>query len=168
MIRLDTPAAIDLLTGAFGPRLFEAELARLVGLARASEEQLAVLYVDVDELLELNDLHGEENLNEALAILAELICQVSGGVGPLGRVAGGSFALVLPRVGPSRALAIAERIRIRAAEAHFDGEEGGFHLTVSVGIASLRRGEPWGNLIEAAEEACRRAKIAGRNRVAVR
>lgn len=168
MIGTDTPAAIDLLTGALGRRLFESELAQSVARARAASQPLALLYLDVDELLELNDLHGEERVNPALASLAELICEVSGGVGPLGRVAGGAFALILPRVGPSRALGVAEAIRLRASEVEHAAVEGSFHLTLSVGIAPLRPGEPWGNLLEAAEEACRRAKVAGRNRVAMR
>lgn len=168
MIATDTPAAIDLLTGALGRRLFETELAEAVARARGAHQPLALLYLDVDELLELNDLQGEAPVNAALASLAELICEVSGGVGPLGRVEGGAFALILPGVGPSRALAIAEAVRTRASRQHHPSEEGGFHLTVSVGIAPFRSGEPWGNLLEAAEEACRRAKVAGRNRVAMR
>ena len=37
-------------------------------------------------------------------------------------------------------------------------------LTVSVGVAGLKRNEPWGNLFEAAEDACRKAKQGGRDR----
>lgn len=165
----DTPAAIDLLTGALGRRLFEAELARAVSLAREKSHPLALLYLDVDELLEANDLHGAPAVDRALAALAELTCEVSGGVGPLGRLEGGAFGLLLPRVGPSRALDLAEAIRLRAAHWDHPGEaDEPFQLTVSIGVAPLRAGEPWGNLLDAAQEACRRAKMAGRNRVTMR
>jgi diguanylate cyclase (GGDEF)-like protein len=168
VIGKDTPAAIDVLTGALGRRLFEAELARAVQQAREKAQPLALLYLDVDELLELNDVQGQAHADRALACLAQLACEVSGGVGPLGRVEGGAFALILPRVGPSRALGIAEAIRLRVAQTDHEGEDDVFQLTVSVGVAPLRSGEPWGNLLEAAEEACRRAKISGRNRVTMR
>lgn len=164
----DTPATLDLLTGALDRRLFESELARAVKLAREKAQSLSLLYLDVDELLELNDLHGVPSADLALATLAQLICEVSGGVGPLGRVGGGAFALILPRVGPSRALEIAEAVRLRAAKRVYEGEEERFQLTLSVGVAPLRPGEPWGNLLEAAEEACRRAKVGGRNRAMMR
>jgi PleD family two-component response regulator len=45
---------------------------------------------------------------------------------------------------------------------------GDYYLTVSVGVATLRRGEPWGNLIEAAERACLKAKQGGRDTVVSR
>ncbi len=63
---------------------------------------------------------------------------------------------------------LAEGVRRRLAARRFHSETGDFQLTVSVGVAGLRPGEPYGNLLEAAEAACVQAKQAGRDRVVVR
>ena len=130
--------------------------------ARRARQPLAVLYLDVDDMQELNDLHGREVVDEALAELCERVCQTLDGRGPLGRVDGGSFAVLLVGCGADEAVHWAERIRGAVAESATP------RLTVSVGVAVLRRDEAWGNLLEAAEGACRRAKQGGRNFVAAR
>jgi diguanylate cyclase (GGDEF)-like protein len=164
----DEVAALDLLTGALGRELFEQKLAEAVSRARQEKAALSVLVIDVDELLEQNDLHGDAAGDEALGQLAELVCGWLDGRGPLGRLKGGTFAAVLPGVGAEEAQRLAERIRADCARGSFGSKSGPFSLTISVGVSQLRPGEPWGNVLDTAETACRLAKIGGRNQVAVR
>ena len=164
----DTVASLDLLTGALARGLFEQKLAGAVSEARQKGRTLAVLVLDVDDLLELNDRFGDAAADAAISDLAERICEEVDGKGPLGRLTGGTFSVFLPGVPLKEAKAIAERIRQSCARASF-GEAGEtFSITVSIGVTQLRPNEPWGNLLESAETACRMAKIGGRNQVAVR
>lgn len=161
----DVDLGVDLQTGAFHRARFEEELGRRVSLAHRAHHPLCVLYVDVDELQEHNDLFGAPRGDEVLSGVAELISGEVDGRGPIGRIRGGAFAVAIEGLGEPQAVALAERIR-RTISARLSTH--GTKVTVSVGVAALRQSEPWGNLLEAAELACTRAKQAGRNAVAAR
>jgi len=160
----DVVTGVDLDTGAFTRARFEEELGRAVSAAHRDHRPLCLLYVDVDELQEHNDLHGTRRGDEVIGRVVELISRESDGRGPIGRVAGGAFAVAVPL--PERqAVQLAERIR-RTISARM--ATGPSRVTVSVGVAELLPSEPWGNLLEAAETACTWAKQSGRNAVVSR
>lgn len=161
----DVDLAVDLQTGAFQRARFEEELGRRVSAAHRAHHPLAVLYVDVDELQEHNDLFGTSRGDALLSGVAELISAELDGRGPIGRIQGGAFAVAIDGMDEPRAVSLAERIR-RTISARLSTN--GTRVTVSVGVAALRPAEPWGNLLEAAELACTRAKQSGRNAVASR
>jgi diguanylate cyclase (GGDEF)-like protein len=164
----DVVGYIDLLTGAWKKGHFELHLARAVAKAQRLGEPLSLLLVDVDQLQEHNDVHGATQLDDSIGWLATKISDVVNGRGPIGRVGGGSFAVFLPGFSELRALRLAQRMRRAVAATPHASDSGDYRLTVSVGVATLRRGEPWGNLLEAAERACLKAKQGGRDTVAAR
>jgi PleD family two-component response regulator len=63
---------------------------------------------------------------------------------------------------------MAERLRRSVPTTLHASAFGDFRVTISVGVAVNRRGEPWGNLLDAAEQACVRAKQGGRDAVVSR
>jgi diguanylate cyclase (GGDEF)-like protein len=159
---------IDPKTGAFLRPYFEGLLAEALKDASTARIPLTVLWVDVDETQEANDERGREAVDEALSQLAQDLSEVLDGRGPLGRVEGDAFAAVLFAVTADQGARLGETLRRRFAERAFPSESGPFHLTVSVGVAALRPGEPYGNLLEAAEAASLQAKQGGRNRLVAR
>jgi len=159
---------LDLLTGAWNRDFFEIQLARAVSRSHRAKSPLALLYLDVDELQEHNDVHGAVAVDSALAWVAAQISEAVDGQGPISRVDGGAFAVFLSDFTLQRALRLAEQVRERISRTKQGSAFPGYHLTVSVGVAALRRGEPCGNLLEAAEQACRKAKQGGRDSVAQR
>jgi diguanylate cyclase (GGDEF)-like protein len=159
---------IDLLTGAWDKEQFEARFARACSEAQRARESLALVRIDVDNMSELNDLHGRDKMDAALAWLAEKVSQLADGRGPIGRLGGDDFALFLRDCTLEEALRLAERIRRTVPTTLHASAFGDFRLTVSVGVAVNKRGEPWGNLLEAAEQACIRAKQGGRDAVVSR
>lgn len=159
---------LDLLTGAFRREHFEAELSRAVSASRKKMRPLSVLWIDVDDLTEHNDLHGRNATDTALGWLASKLGQTVDGRGPIGRVSGGAFAVFLDGVGPDEAVALSDRLRRTIPRTLHSSAFGDFRLTVSVGVAVLRSQEPWGNLLDAAEAACTRAKQGGRDAVVSR
>lgn len=154
---------LDLLTGAFRREHFEEALARAVSASRRKMRPLSVLWIDVDDLTEHDDLHGRNATDAALGWLASKLGQVVDGRGPIGRVGGGAFAVFLDGVGPDEAVALSDRVRRLVPRTLHSSAFGDFRLTVSVGVAGLRAQEPYGNLLEAAEAACTRAKQGGRD-----
>jgi diguanylate cyclase (GGDEF)-like protein len=159
---------IDLLTAAWKCHHFEACLARSVQLAHRQDLPLTLLWVDVDDLHEHNELHGWGSVDAALAWLAQRISVVVDGRGPVGRVRGGAFASYLLGVSRPQAVVLSQHLRREAARTLHSSAFGDYRLTVSVGVVTLRASEPWGNLVEAARSACTRAKQGGRDMVVAR
>lgn len=155
-------------TGAYLRPYFESLLARAVADAHTARMPLTVLWVDADETQEGNDTHGREAMDVALSALVDELGEELDGRGPIGRMEGDAFAVSLYAVAPYMAERMAEGLRRRLAGRRFRSPAGAFQLTASVGVAGLRPGEPYGNLLEAAEATCGRAKQAGRDRVVTR
>ncbi len=159
---------VDLLTGAWKRERFEVELSKAVSETRKAQRPLALLWIDIDDLQEHNDLQGLETLDVALGWLAERLSDIIDGQGPICRVGGDEFGVFVRNCSAERALRLANRIRKTVPGTAHRSPTGEFRLTVSVGVAVLRRGEPWGNLVEAAQNACHRAKQGGRDAVVSR
>jgi diguanylate cyclase (GGDEF)-like protein len=154
---------VDLLTGAFRRPWFEHLVARAVADARRRSLPLSLVHLDLDELQEHNDLHGQGPLDEVIGAIASRISAVVDGRGPIGRVAGGAFAVCLLGLSREQARGLAEQLHLGLS-----GPALPFGLTVSIGVATLRPAEVSGNLLEAAEQACLHAKQAGRDAVVSR
>ncbi|HZA13355.1 MAG TPA: GGDEF domain-containing protein [Myxococcaceae bacterium] len=159
---------LDTATGALRRGAFDAHTAEAVRHARRTGQALSLVWVDVDDLLEHNDLHGREELDRAIEWIVSTLGALVDGAGPIGRVRGGAFAVLLPGADRTRALEVSEGIRALVSRQDHRSAWGDYRLTVSVGVASLRGGEPWGNFLEAAEAACLRAKQGGRDGVVAR
>lgn len=159
---------IDLLTAAWTRDRFETELSRAVSLSHRTGRPLSLLFVDVDDAQEMNDLYGTDAMDEALSKVAQVLSQVVDGQGPISRLGGDDFAVLLPGIQRETALRLAKAVVSAVARRRHPHPHGTFQITVSAGVALARRGEPWGNLVEAAESACTRAKQGGRNAVASR
>lgn len=161
----DFAPQVDLLTGAYKRSRFEDEVARAVAHARRVKAPLSLLHVDIDDLQEHNDLHGRDALDLALSWLASKVSEVSDGRGPIGRIGGDELAIVMPGVGLEQAAELAETLRRLVPRTVHASSFGGYRLTISVGVVALRPQELSGNLLDAAADACRRAKQGGRNAV---
>ncbi len=159
---------VDLLTGAWRREHFEEALSQAVSRARRAKTPLSLLWLDIDDLCEHNDLHGQDAVDAALAHLASRVAELLDGQGPLARVHGGAFAVILEGMGETAARALGERLRRLAPKTLHASAFGDFRLTLSIGISPLRRSQPWGNLLDAVQEACHRAKVGGRDAVVSR
>lgn len=153
-----TVAQLDLETGTWTRAAFEEQLATAVHVARRAAQPCSLLVVDVDDFQAVRDVRGDLAADTCIEALAERISAESSGAGPIGRLSEDCFGLLLLGWALPRACALADRLR---GASRADPE---VSATVSVGVASLRPGEPWGNLLEAAETACLHAKQAGRDR----
>lgn len=163
----DFSVHIDLLTGAYKREHFERLLTQMVSTAKKDNTQLSLIYFDVDDCQELNDVHGRDRVDTALAWVAARISQTLDGLGPIGRVGGDAFSVVI-KVPVTHATRLAERVRHAVSREKHASPFGDFQLTVSAGVVSMRSKELPGNLLEAGEETCTRAKQQGRDAIATR
>ena len=88
-------------------------------------------------------------------------------VAPMGVRYQGEFVVLMPETDIAVATLVAERLRRRIAAEPFPIEQGArrVEVTISVGIATLGRGEVAATLVKRADQALYRAKRDGRNRV---
>lgn len=159
-------ATTDGLTGAMTRRAFMDAANRDVALAKRHGRALSVLMIDADHFKSVNDSYGHATGDQVLRVLAKICRSQLRASDYLGRIGGEEFALVLPETTGFDACDVAERLLGLVAREIFSAGDNRFTVTLSVGVAGL--GQPCTNasdLLEQADAALYRAKIAGRNRV---
>lgn len=93
-------ALLDRLTGLGNRAAFEAALAAAVTDAVTSSRSFAVLYCDLDQFKAINDAHGHEAGDAALAVVAERLKTVLRHQDRAFRLGGDEFAVLLGAIGP--------------------------------------------------------------------
>lgn len=118
---------------------------------------LGLLMLDIDHFKSINDEEGHEAGDQALQAVASAIQTTVRDCDLIGRYGGDEFIIVLPETDLQGARAIAERLRSTLQ---------GANLSISVGIATLRRNDKTINeLINRADHLLLGAKRNGRNRI---
>ena len=158
----------DLLTGLPNRALFKDRLRAGLARNKRSEDQLAVLFLDLDRFKLVNDSMGHSFGDRLLESVARRLRECLREGDTLARLGGDEFTILLPAVRQvSDAIRVAEKC-IEAMKDPFqlDGEE--IHLGVSIGIAqSPAHGETVESLIKHADVAMYHVKDGERGRWAV-
>ncbi|ADV67986.1 GGDEF domain-containing protein [Deinococcus maricopensis] len=158
---LEQYAFVDALTGLHNRRAFEQSLAQEAERAQHNGQPLSIIALDIDHFKRVNDTFGHDAGDHVLKDLARIVRREVRATDVVARWGGEEFILLLPTMDLPVAQACAERIR-RAVDAH---EFSTGPLSVSLGVATLLRGEDTGALFGRADAALYSAKRAGRNRV---
>jgi len=157
-------AQTDVLTGLCNRRAFLSRSVDHLSMARRYKEPLALMMLDIDFLKALNDKHGPEMGDRALALFGRCL-QEQKRLGDLvGRVGGEEFAVLMMRCDAQGPEALDKRLR--EALALKAPAELGFALDFSAGWARLRHGDrDVEDLMRRAETALYEAKRTGRGRL---
>ena len=161
-------ARTDAKTGLFNSRHFNVELASELRRANRFDRPVSVLMADLDLLRDINNSHGHLAGDAVLRAVAETLSDELRDYDTAARFGGEEFTILLPETGREGAVAIAERIRagVAAREISLAPRPGTVGATISIGVATFpddaaTREE----LLDAADTALYRAKLAGRNSV---
>jgi diguanylate cyclase (GGDEF)-like protein len=159
-------AATDGRTGLPNSRAFDDALESALR-ARIGDEQVAVLFLDLDHFKALNDAHGHPAGDEALRTFAGILRASVRENDIAARYGGEEFAVLLPATDAEMARTIAERIRGRTeATIATLGPGVTARMTVSIGVAvAPLDGLDAIGLLRTADVALYAAKQGGRNRV---
>jgi diguanylate cyclase (GGDEF)-like protein len=168
--KLANLALTDSISGLPNHRAFQELLTRDLARADRSKTHIALLLVDVDHFAHVNQTHGPSAADVVLSGVAEVLLHCVRTSDVLARVAGETFALLLPATNLQGTMIVAERARARIAERVFTSGQGTFQITASLGVAvtmgpNCRTLGP--ALLNAAESGLEMAKQAGRNRIMV-
>lgn len=150
--RIEEMAERDSQTGMLNLRTFRAILDREHLLrARVARGAYGILMVDMDELKQLNDAHGHQAGNRAIAMVAAAIQRAIRTSDIAARYGGDEFIVFLPDASPEVAESVAQRVRNNVYKSMFPVGERLHRMTVSVGTASYPRdGQERDDIISAA------------------
>ncbi len=167
--RLQELSLRDPLTGLANRRRFDDAKDEEFRRARRQGHSLAVLVCDVDHFKRYNDTYGHVMGDQCLRAVSQALQQCFGRAGELvARIGGEEFAVLLPGVDQTGALAAGERLRraVAAQAIPHAASDNASHVTLSVGVAALdESADTFDTLFDQADQALYRAKSQGRNRV---
>lgn len=156
----------DELTMLHNREGLENYLARELETAISTDQQIALIYVDVDQIKVVNDTCGHAAGDRLLQHLVTVIGQSFEERDFFARVGGDEFALIKLNSCESEAKEIAERIRSAAEDFVFVWRNNTYRQSISVGVAlSSPTITSVIDLIGAADSSCYTAKENGKNRV---
>ena len=154
------------LTGLANRRSLEAFLRSAQIAAMETDDPLSILMIDIDHFKKFNDSFGHQVGDQVLAVVANVL-QENVREGDLAaRYGGEELMAVLPGASLDQCVDVAERIRRRVSDARLTRRATGEEITsvtVSIGVAQFRLGEPAEALVERCDRALYRAKRSGRN-----
>ena len=131
--------------------------------------QLSLLLGDIDHFKRFNYTYGHQVIDQVLKLVGMILKQSATGSAKPARYGGEEFAIVMPRADLSQAVTLAETVRTTVASKRIrkksTGEDFG-NITMSIGAAQFKPGEPIADLIQRADECLYHAKNAGRKQVA--
>jgi diguanylate cyclase len=161
-------ALTDSLTGLANRKAFDEAIRALSIEAERDTTTLALLMLDIDHFKNFNDTYGHQLGDQVLRLVGRTFTECIKGRDMAARYGGEEFAILLPQTQLKDAVKLADNIRETVAKKRIVNRQTGQSLgqiTLSVGVAVYRHGEPSVDLIQRADEALYSAKRGGRNRV---
>jgi diguanylate cyclase (GGDEF)-like protein len=158
----------DGLTGCLNRRSFDKAISELVGRYQGTRKRFSLLIFDIDNFKHVNDSYGHQVGDRVLIAFAECCQSLLRSDDRLARFGGEEFAVLLDGVSlrnaMKRATGICEAVASSSYAVEKEGAPGHFAVTVSVGVAELRRTDNVETIIKRADDALYRAKAQGKNR----
>ncbi|HMD83227.1 MAG TPA: diguanylate cyclase [Terriglobia bacterium] len=162
-------ASRDPLTDLWNHGTILAILRKEIARASRTHTPFAIAMADVDRFKAINDTYGHPAGDAVLREAARRLRGAMRTYDSLGRYGGDEFLAVVPGCDPAAAARFAESFRARIDRKAIETPEGLITVTLSLGVVALEdlREVKSETLIRVADAALYRAKIAGRNRVAL-
>ncbi len=160
-------AMFDSLTGIHNRRWLDDTLQRLSSRLERTGSTLSVSLVDIDHFKRFNDRFGHAAGDHVLVTVAKLLPSNLRPSDLVARYGGEEFVILFPDTPLDQAMVAAERVRVAVERAQNTLPDGTTlpPITISMGVAQLRPGQPIGELLTVADLAMYQAKESGRNRV---
>lgn len=158
----------DPLTGLVNRNLFLEITEKLLALAKRKDEKLAILFLDLDQFKQVNDLHGHDVGDRILQETARRISACIRKSDTACRIGGDEFIVLLENISDQeKAFLVGEKIRKSLLEV-FDIEEIKHSISSSIGIAIFPdHGSSEADLIRGADQAMYHAKRSGKNQISI-
>ncbi len=156
-------------TESYNRRYFESFLDEELNRSLRYRSPLSLIFMDVDNLKEINTRYGHAMGSRALRELSRRVIAVIRRIDKIFRYGGDEFCIVLPQTGWQGAYEVAQRTRGAISRTPFlVSDTGGRSLTASFGISSFPfHADSKEELINLADQAMYKMKDAGKNSIQV-
>lgn len=164
-VRLQHAATHDPLTDLANRVVFEASIEEAIQAARLQGRRQTICILDLDHFKLVNDGAGHAAGDVVLKSVASSLVDCCRSADLVARLGGDEFGLLLRDANTKAVAGICERITRTIASLAFEFGDRRFRIGVSIGTKSVEgEGMDATKLISLADEACYRAKSAGRGR----
>lgn len=165
--KLKSEATMDFLTGLNNVRQFDNMFNIVAQQTIRNEEDLSLLFLDIDYFKKINDTFGHSCGDIVLRDLAAILRNTCRIYDIISRNGGEEFSVLLLNCPAAHALEVAERIRKNVEESKFHiSDKVNINITISIGISTYPNiTNNIDSLLEHADTALYDAKRTGRNKV---
>ncbi len=166
---LEQLATTDALTGIGNRRRMTTQIAVEIERARRFRHSLSLLMIDIDHFKRINDAHGHDTGDRAIAAVARTLSLGMRSFDMVARFGGEEFVVLMPETDREVAAKAAARLRAAVAGVELASDSGQpIWMTISVGVAAFHPDampESPSALLSRADKALYQAKAEGRDRV---
>lgn len=160
-------AVRDPLTGLHNRLAYDERVMQEFARWKRYGQSMVLMMIDVDHFKKVNDTYGHKAGDKALVLIADQLRNHLRESDFLARFGGEEFVVLMPETDLDSAVVAAEKLRAAVEECQFHYQNAQVNITVSAGLAQLRKDDNSGSLFKRADEAMYRAKEAGRNQCLV-
>ena len=154
----------DSLTGLHNRSFFTEVFEQQISISKRYNTELSLLFLDIDNFKEINDIYGHPVGDIILKKIALAINSVKRESDIAVRYGGEEFVLLMPFTNNTNGMKVGERIRKVIAENTFAAENHRLSITVSGGLSTFpSNGATTHTLLKIADQALYQAKGAGKN-----
>ena len=162
--QLKQHAVIDGLTGLHNRRWFDDAMQCKVKYSNSNDSPLCLMLLDIDYFKKFNDEFGHLAGDQVIRAVAGALSASMRPDDMPARFGGDEFAVILPETGIDEALVIGERLRTHVQELSVRlGDQILPAVSVTLGVATMCKGDTVDSLFKRADESLYAAKKRGRN-----
>lgn len=125
----------DALTGLPNRALLEDRLEQAIKSATRNNERLALMFMDLDNFKQVNDLQGHYQGDQLLKLVAQRLLETLRASDTLARLGGDEFVLLAPINSEAEAQLLAAKIVQILSEPYFQENAAELNVSVSIGIS---------------------------------
>jgi len=158
----------DSLTKLFNRKYFEDALEEEVRRLKRSDEESALLYIDLDRFKYINDTAGHATGDKLLIEIGHKMSQRLRQSDLLARIGGDEFAIIMRNIDKNSIVAAVEEFRTLLSGYEFYCEGKDYKIHASIGVAMIgKHCTSSGDVLANSDIACYVAKTNGRNQIHV-
>ena len=158
----------DGLTSLFNRQYFKEVLTQSIATAKRYDNDISMLFIDIDDFKQINDTHGHSAGDEVIQLVAQAIQSSKRDSDVAARYGGEEFVLMVPHTEGIKGYVCAERIRKKVEQIVTGTPDNPIKVTVSIGLASFPQNcKSAAELIKRADSALYLAKGAGKNTISM-
>ena len=154
----------DALTGIPNRMAFDERINDEFQRWKRYNSKLTLCLVDIDKFKGVNDTYGHKAGDIVLRTVAKKCASKIRKSDYFCRYGGEEFALILPETDLSAAITVAETLRESIEKCSFQYAEESVGITISCGLAQIKKNDTLDKLFQRADQALYKAKETGRNR----